>query len=107
MDPLAVIPHLMSDTQPERFQRLALTTTGRVVAVWNTDRGSKESTSLEAATSVDGVHFSRPQRISPTKHPMPGCPDELLVPDRAGGALAWWSCENKGHRVNEYTRYRP
>jgi hypothetical protein len=90
----------------ERFQHLALTTTGRVVAVWNTYRASGDSTYMEAATSVDGIHFSRPQRISPTKHRMPGCLDELVT-DRAGGALVWWSCENKGHRVNEYARYRP
>jgi hypothetical protein len=93
----------------ERFQRLALTTTGRVVAVWNTyrDSGAERLTSVEAATSTDGIHFSRPQRISPNKRPMRGCLDELLAPDRAGGALAWWSCENDGHRVNEYARYRP
>ncbi|MGO9760441.1 MAG: hypothetical protein ACLP1Q_04155 [Solirubrobacteraceae bacterium] len=93
----------------ERFQRLALTTTDHVVAIWNTYRDSRaeELTSVEAATSMDGVHFSKPQRISPNKRPMRGCLDELLVPDRAGGALAWWSCENDGHRVNEYARYRP
>jgi hypothetical protein len=38
---------------------------------------------------------------------MRGCLDELLEPDRAGGALAWWSCKNDGHQVNEYARYRP
>jgi hypothetical protein len=93
----------------ERFQRLALTTTGRVVAIWNTyrDSSAEELTSIEAATSTDGIHFSKPQRISPNKRPMLGCLDQLLVPDRAGGALAWWSCENNGHRVNEYARYRP
>jgi hypothetical protein len=93
----------------ERFQRLALTTTGRIVAVWNTyrDSNAEELTSVEAATSTDGIHFSKPQRISPNKHPMRGCLDEFLVPDNAGGALAWWSCEHDGHRVNEYARYRP
>jgi hypothetical protein len=91
----------------ERFQQLALTTTGRVVAVWSTDRGSKVSTSLEVATSVDGVHFSRPRRISPTKHHICGYLDKRLVADRAGGALVWWSCGNEGHQINEYARYRP
>jgi hypothetical protein len=92
----------------ERFQRLALTTTGRVIAIWNTYRDSKteELTSVEAATSTDGIHFSKSQRISP-KRPMRSCLDELLVSDRAGGALAWWSCENDGHQVNEYAHYRP
>jgi hypothetical protein len=93
----------------ERFERLVLTTTGRVIAIWNTYRDSKteELTSVEAATSTDGIHFSKPQRISPNKHPMRGCLDERLVPDRAGGALAWWSCQSDGHQVNEYARYRP
>jgi hypothetical protein len=93
----------------ERFQRLALTTAGHVVVVWNTYRDSRaeELTSVEAATSTDGVHFSRPQRISANRHPMRSCLGELLVPDRAGGALAWWSCENHGHPANEYARYRP
>jgi hypothetical protein len=55
---------------------------------------------------ADKVHFSRPQRISPAKQPRRGCLGQLLVPDRAGGAIsAWWSCENHGHRVDEYARY--
>jgi hypothetical protein len=93
----------------ERFQQLAQTTTGRVVAIWNTYRDSSEEelASVQAATSTDGIHFSKPQRISPNKRPMRGCLNELLVPDNAGGALAWWSCEHDGHRVNEYARYRP
>jgi hypothetical protein len=93
----------------ERFQQLALTTTGRVVAVWNTyrDSSAEELTSVEAATSTDGIHFSKPQRISLNKRPMRGCLNQLLAPDSTGGALAWWSCEHDGHRVNEYARYRP
>jgi hypothetical protein len=92
---------------PERFPQLALTTTGRVVAVWNTysDSQAEELAAVEAATSIDGVHFSRPQRISPAKQPRRGCLGQLLVPDRVGGAQAWWSCENHGHRVDEYARY--
>jgi hypothetical protein len=91
----------------ERFVRLAMTTTGRVVAVWHMYGRSEESSLVEAATSKDGVHFSRPRRISLTKPPMRDCLNDLLVPDRAGGALAWWSCENGRLRVNEYARYRP
>jgi len=103
--PLQTRPTGLTEGSPQ----LALTTTGRVVAVWNTylDSKAEELTSVEAATSMDGIHFSKPQRISPNKRPMRGCLDELLVPDRAGGALAWWTCEHDGHQVNEYARYRP
>jgi hypothetical protein len=87
----------------ESFQKLVLTTTGRVVAIWQAESGFPISKSfIEAATSVDGIRFSAPRRISPTHW----CRDALLVPDRVGGALASWRCE-RGRRANGYACYRP
>jgi hypothetical protein len=86
----------------ETFQHLVLTTTDRVVAIWQAESGFPISKSfIEAATSVDGIHFSAPKRISPTHW----CRDALLVPDHVGGALASWRCG--GRRANGYARYRP
>jgi hypothetical protein len=87
----------------ERFQQLALTTTGRVVAIWQAESGFPVSKGfIEAATSVDGIHFSPPKRISPTNW----CGDALLAPDRVGGVLVSWKCR-RSRRDNGYSHYRP
>ncbi len=85
-----------------------MTTRGQVIASWAVEQGSPNAM-IMAATSDDGLHFSKAQRISIGGRYIHGCGHPaLLVPDRTGGVLAAWSCTYHRHQtINEYARYRP
>ncbi len=98
----------------ESEPRLVVTPRGRVIALWATQRGEygapiAASSVVDAATSDDGVTFTAARRISVGGRNIHGCDaPRLLTLDRAGGALAGWSCRFHRHEsVNEYARYRP
>ncbi len=100
----------LAETEP----RLVVTPRGLVIALWATRRGeygapTAASSVVEAATSVNGVTFTAPRRISIDGHDIHGCDNpRLLTLDHTGGALAGWSCRFHRHEsVNEYARYRP
>jgi hypothetical protein len=87
---------------------VVVTSRNQVVASWTVQRGST-GTTIVAATSNDGLHFSRPQRISIGGRYIHNCEgSRILVPAQAGGAFAGWSCEYRRYEtVNEYARFWP
>jgi hypothetical protein len=102
-----------SATQESYPPRLAVTSRGQAIAMWVL-RPRSPQPAVFAATSNDGVRFSAPRRLSIGGHGIHGCgtphaeEPHMLVADRAGGALAGWSCIYKIHRtVQEYAYYRP
>jgi hypothetical protein len=94
-------------SRAESEPRVVVTARDRAIAVWTVGAGGRAIT--VAATSDDGVHFTRPTRISTGGRYIEGCErTSLLTLDRRGGAFASWSCTfRKRHTIGEYSRYRP
>lgn len=85
-----------------------MTPRDQVIASWSVKQDSSNAT-IVAATSDDGLHFSKPQRLSIGGRYIHDCENmQMLVPDLTGGALATWSCGYRPHEsINEYARYQP
>jgi hypothetical protein len=87
---------------------LAETSRRKVLALWPVRSGTPQA-AIVAVESTIGRRFSRPRRVSVGGRFIHGCDEPvLIVPDRAAGVLAVWSCVYHAHgSILEYSRWRP
>jgi hypothetical protein len=86
-----------------------VTSRDQVIAVWERKGPEGGEGPIKAATNKDGMHFSKPRRISKRNERITDCSSPSLTVSPTGTVLAEWECLTKTpeNTIDEFSRYEP